>query len=143
VWSDETSGDQRLRRTEDLGKEEGADLIEGSSLVRDEIREGLARSGRFSIVESPQQADAVLAGLAGFEKWYHGMEGFYGLEGDLDTHYLGVGNFRLIESKSNQTIWTQEYKKGLFKLHQTVANHVAEQMVGKLLQDTAFADSSR
>ncbi len=128
---------------EDLGKEEGADLIEGSSLVRDEIREGLARSGRFSIVESPQQADAVLTGLAGFEKWYHGMEGFYGLEGDLDTHFVGVGHFRLVESKTKQTIWIHEYEKGFLKPTQSITDRVAEQMVGKLLHDTAFADSSR
>lgn len=59
---------------EDLGKEKDADLIEGSSLVREQITTELARSGRFSVVQSPQEADAVLAGLAGFEKWYHGVE---------------------------------------------------------------------
>ncbi len=128
---------------EDLGKEEGADLIEGSSLVRDDISAGLARSERFSVVQSPQEADAVLAGLAGFEKWYHGMEGFYGLEGDLDTHFLGVGNFRLVESKTNQTIWTHKYERGFLKPTQSITSRVAEQMVGKLLHDTAFADSSR
>ena len=127
---------------EDLGKERDSDLIEGSDIVRNEIYARLAKSGRFSVVDSPQQADAVLAGLAGFEKWYHGMEGFYGLEGDLDTHYLGVGHFRLLESKTKQPIWTHEYKRGLFKLHQTVTSRVAEQTVGKLLQDTAHADGS-
>ena len=127
---------------EDLGKEKEADLIEGSGLVRDEISTELARSGRFSIVQSPQEADAVLAGLAGFEKWYHGMEGFYGLEGDLDTHYLGVGHFRLMESKTKQTIWTHEYERGFLKPTQSITSRVAEQVVNKLIHDTARADSS-
>ncbi|TKB68787.1 MAG: hypothetical protein E8D52_07305 [Nitrospira sp.] len=128
---------------EDLGKEKDADLIEGSDIVSDEISAGLAKSGRFSVVDSPQQADAVLTGLAGFEKWYHGMEGFYGLEGDLDTHYLGVGHFQLLESKTKQPIWTHEYEKGFFKLHQTVTSRVAQQTVDKLLQDAMLADGKK
>ena len=127
---------------EDLGKEKDADLIEGSSLVRDKISTELARSGRFSVVQSPQEADAVLNGLAGFEKWYHGMEGFLGFEGDLDTHYLGVGHFRLVESNTKETIWTHEYEKGLLKPNQSISSRVAEQMVDKLLRDTARANSS-
>lgn len=127
---------------EDLGKEKDADLIEGSDIVRDEIRAGLAKSNRFSVVDSPEQADAVLAGLAGFEKWYHGMEGFYGLEGDLDTHYLGVGHFRLMDSKTKQIIWTHEYKTGFLNPKQSVTERVADQVVDKLLHDTARADGS-
>lgn len=128
---------------EDLGKEDGGDLIEGSGIVREKIRKGLAQSGRFSIVESPQQADAILAGLAGFEKWYHGMEGFYGLEGDLDTHFLGVGHFRLLDSRTKETIWTHEYKTGFLNPKQSVAERVGEQVVDKLIHDTALADGSR
>lgn len=127
---------------EDLGKEEGAAIIQGSSLVRDEIRAGLVRSGRFSVVPSPEQADAVLAGLAGFEKWYHGIEGFYELEGNLDTNYLGVGHFRLVDSKTKQTIWTHEYERGLLNPKQSVAERVADQAVEKLLHDTARADNA-
>jgi hypothetical protein len=99
----------------------------------------LARSESFSVVRSAEEADAVLAGLAGFEKWYHGMEGFYGLEGDWDTHFLGVGNFRLVESKTNQTIWTHKYERGLLKPTQSITGRVVEQMVGKLLH----ADTSQ
>jgi TolB-like protein len=128
---------------ENLGKEKDADLIEGSSLVRKEIGTELARSGRFSVVESPQEADAVLTGLAGFEKWYHGMEGFYGLEGDLDTHYLGVGHFRLVESKTKQTIWTHQYERGFLKPTQSITSRVAAQVVDRLLHDVARVDSSR
>jgi hypothetical protein len=127
---------------EDLGKEEDADLIEGSSIVRNEISTELARSGRFSVVQSPEEADAVLAGLAGYEKWYHGMEGFFGFEGDLDSHYLGVGHFRLVESNTKQTIWTHEYKRGFLNPTQSVAERVASQVVDKLLKDATRVDSS-
>ena len=127
---------------EDLGQEEGAVFIEGSGIVRDGIGTGLARSGRFSIVQSPEQADAVLAGLAGFEKWYHGIEGFYELEGNLDSHYAGVGHFRLVDSKTKQTIWTHEYERGLLNPKQSVAERVADQAVEKLLHDTARADNA-
>lgn len=126
---------------ENLGEERDADLIEGSNLVREEISTELARSGRFSVVQSPQEADAVLVGLAGFEKWYHGMEGFYGLEGDLDTHFVGVGHVRLVESKTKQTIWTHEYQRGFLKPTQSITSRVAEQMVDKLLHDATLADS--
>ncbi len=128
---------------EDLGEEDGGDLIEGSGIVRETIRKGLVQSGRFSIVESPQQADAILAGVAGFEKWYHGMEGFYGLEGDLDTHFLGVGHFRLLDSRTQETIWTHEYQTGFLNPKQSVAERVGEQVVDKLIHDTARADGSR
>lgn len=124
---------------DDLGREEGANLIENSNHVREEISTGLTQSGRFSVVQSPQEADAVLTGLAGLEKWYHGMEGFYGLEGDLDTSHLGVGRFRLVDTKTNQTIWTHDYKRGLLKPTQSVTSRVANQVVETLLFDAARA----
>ncbi|OQW30577.1 MAG: hypothetical protein A4E19_09725 [Nitrospira sp. SG-bin1] len=124
---------------EDLGHEEGAPLIEGSNVVKEEISAGLAKSGRFSLAESPRQADAILAGLAGFEKWYHGMEGFYGLEGDLDTHYLGVGHFRLVDAKTKEPIWTHEYERGLLKPTQSITSRVADQVVEQLLSDATLA----
>jgi hypothetical protein len=123
----------------DLGKEEGADLIEASTMVRERIETGLAQSGRFSIVRSPEEADAILAGVAGIERWYHGMEGFYGLEGDLDTHHLGVGRLRLIDTHTQQVIWTHTYKGGFLKLHQSVSSRVADQVTEKLLADVTLA----
>jgi hypothetical protein len=120
---------------EDLGKEGGANLIEKSDVIKAHIGAALAQSGRFSIATAPHQADAILTGLAGIEPWYHGMEGFYGLEGDLDSHYLGVGHVRLIDSKTKQILWTHEYEPGFFKLHQTVERRVAEQVVNTLLRD--------
>lgn len=126
---------------EDLGKGEGSNLIGHSDLVREKIVTDLSKSGRFSIVQSPEQADAILTGLAGIEQWYHGMEGFYGLEGDLDTHHLGVGRLRLADPSTKEPIWTYEYKGGLLKLQQSVLERVGEQVVERLLQAASQAES--
>lgn len=128
---------------EDLGHDDGANLIEETSSIRELIRSGLAKSGRFSIVQDPQQADAVLTGLVGVEPWYHGMEGYYGMEGDLDDHEVGVGKLQLIDSKTKQTIWTHNYESGFLNPDQTVGERVANQVVEKLLQDASRTDSEQ
>lgn len=122
----------------DLGQEDEAHLLEASAAVREKISAGLSRSGRFSLVQDPQQADAVLAGLAGLERWYHGMEGYYGMEGDLDSHELGVGTLRLFDSKTKHIIWTHEYKTGFLRPTQTVAERVAEQVAEQLVHDASY-----
>lgn len=66
----------------------------------------------------------------------HGMDE---LEGDLDTHYLGVGHLRLTDSKTKQVMWTHEYERGFLKLHQSVQSRVAEQVADRLLRDATPA----
>lgn len=127
---------------EDLGNGDDANLIEEISSVRELIRSGLAKSGRFSIVQDPQQADAVLTGLVGVEPWYHGMEGYYGMEGDLDDHEVGVGKLRLLDSKTKQTIWTHEYEGGFLNPDQSVAERVANQIVERLVKDASRTDTT-
>jgi hypothetical protein len=58
----------------ELRENDSSNLIEGSIRVRETIQAELARSERFTVVQDPAQADAVLGGLAGVERWYHGME---------------------------------------------------------------------
>lgn len=128
---------------DDLDQQEGADLIEKSGMVRDHIRKRLAKSGRFSVVQNPEQADAILTGLAGVELWYHGMEGYYGMEGDMDNHELGIGTLRLLDAKTKQPIWTHEYETGLLSPKQSVIERVADQMVDTLVQDTLHADKMK
>lgn len=122
---------------EDLGHEEGAELVEETRSVREIISTELVKSGRFSVVQDLQQADAILTGLVGVERWYHGLEGYYGMEGDLDDHELGVGNVRLVDSKTKQPIWTHKYQPGLLSPTQSVAERVADQVVEKLLHDAS------
>lgn len=126
---------------EDLGHEEDADLIEKTGSVREKISTGLAQSKRFSVVQDLQQADSILTGLVGVERWYHGMEGYYGMEGDLDDHELGIGKVRLLDSKTKQPIWMHKYEPGLLSPTQSVTERVADQIVDKLLHDAARADS--
>lgn len=122
---------------EDLGHDEGAELVEETGSVRERISTGLVKSGRFSVVQDPQQADAILTGLVGIERWYHGLEGYYGMEGDLDDHELGIGNVRLVDSRTKQPIWTHKYQPGLLTPTQSVAERVADQVVDKLLHDAS------
>jgi hypothetical protein len=109
-----------------LGNEDGA------GLVREKIRLGLVRSQRFEVVEVPDDADAILTGVAGVERRYTGSQG------NLQTHYSGLGVLRIVELKTRQTIWTFEYKRG-FGGPLSVSSRVANQLVNKLLTDAANA----
>jgi len=102
----------------DLGNEEGADLI------REKMRVRLLNSGRFEIVENPERADAVLTGSAGVEKRLH----------DGTTSYHGEGLLRLIDTKTQKTIWAHEYQRG-FMFGGSVSTRVADQMTDQLLKD--------
>jgi hypothetical protein len=124
----------------ELREDDTSNLIERSDVVREAIREGLAQSGRFAITQDLSQADAVLTGLAGVERWYHGMEGYYGMEGDLDTHELGIGKLRLEDAKTKKVIWTHEYETGFLNPKQSVAERVAEQVTEKLVSDASHLD---
>jgi hypothetical protein len=78
--------------------------------------------------------------VAGFQRWYFGMESFYGLEGSLNTQYSGIGMVRLLDSKTKQPIWTHEYETGFFHPTQSVVDRVADQFADQLLGAAALAD---
>lgn len=124
---------------EDLTHGEDPHLVEGSDLVKEKISQKLTQSGRFVIVERPDLADALLTGVAGFQRWYFGMESFFGLEGSLNTQYAGIGMVRLLDAKTKRPIWTHEYETGLFHPTQPVVDRVANQIAEKLLADAALA----
>lgn len=126
----------------DLTHGEDPYLVEGSDLVKEKIRERLTQSGRFSIVDTLEEADAALTGVAGFQRWYFGMESFYGLEGGLNTQTSGIGMVRLLDSKTKQLIWAHEYETGFFHPTQSVTDRVADQVADKLLSDAVRAEST-
>lgn len=97
---------------------------EGSDLVREKLRVRLINSGRFEIVEIPDRADAILTGSAGVEKRLD--------EGT--TNYRGTGLLRLVDTKTQKTIWAHEYQRG-FMLGGSVSTRVANQMADQLLKD--------
>lgn len=124
----------------DLTHGEDPYLVEGSDQVRKRIQARLVQSGRFSVVDTLEEADAALTGVAGFQRWYFGMESFYGLEGSLNTQYAGIGMVRLLNSKTKQLIWAHEYEAGFFHPAESVVERVANQFADTLLSATALAD---
>jgi hypothetical protein len=96
---------------------------DGAGLVREKIRARLAACGAVKVVETREKADAVLTGTAGVEtRQYRGTTG-----------YAGYGIFRLVELKTDETIWSYEYKRG-FMLAGSVSSRVANQVVDQLLK---------
>jgi TolB-like protein len=126
----------------DLTHGEDPYLVEGSDQVRKRIQERLVQSKRFSVVDTLEEADAALTGVAGFQRWYFGMESFYGLEGSLNTQYAGIGMVRLLDSKTKQLIWAHEYETGFFHPTQSVIDRVADQVADKLLSDAIRAEGT-
>jgi hypothetical protein len=124
----------------DLTHGEDPYLVEGSDQVRKRIQARLVQSGRFSVVDTLEEADATLTGVAGFQRWYFGMESFYGLEGSLNTQYAGIGMLRLLNAKTKQLIWAHEYEAGFFHPTQSVLDRVADQLADKLLSDATRAN---
>ena len=96
---------------------------QGADLVREKLRVRLLNSSRFEVVESPDRADAVLTGSAGVEG---------------TTNYRGTGLLRLVDTKTQKTIWAHEYQRG-FMLGGSVSTRVANQMADQLLKDADTA----
>lgn len=97
---------------------------EGADLVREKLRVRLLNSGRFEVVESSDRADAILTGAAGVERYVH--QGTMG--------YRGTGLLRLVDTKTQKTIWAHEYQRG-FMFGGSVSTRVADQMADQLLKD--------
>jgi hypothetical protein len=111
----------------DLGNQEGADL------VREEIRLRLLKSDRFSVVERPEVADAGLTGVAGVVRSTTAVktDSANGAVSGGRTVLSGVGIVRLVDTKTEETIWVYEYKPGFsFK-----GASVADKTVDQLLKD--------
>jgi hypothetical protein len=109
---------------------------DGSALLREKLRLELSKSPRFTVVGSLELADAVLIGTAAAERRYPADEG------NLETHFAGVGIFRLVELQTQETVWTFEYKRGVVAPGNSPSSRVAGQVVERLLRDTAAADSN-
>ncbi len=109
----------------DFGAGEGADL------VREKLRLRLVETGRFSVVESVDAAEAVLTGAAGVSRGYHSNVNSSG--GSGTTTYQGYGVLRLILLRTQEPVWFFEYKRGFgFGSRST---RVANQIADKLLKD--------
>ena len=103
----------------DFGYDENADI------VREKVRIRLAKSSRFTIVEHEENADAVLMGAVRLP----------------ENMAQNAAVLRLIDRKSDATIWTFEYKNGFFIGN--ASTRVADQLVKKLLKDVEDADKRK
>ena len=118
--------DVRAIYVDDLGSDAGADLI------REKIKMRLVESGRFTVVESPGSADAILAGAAAVHT------NTYGTDGDTHTARKGRGVFRLIEPHTQEVIWITEI--GWNFGFGSAESKVAKKTVNRLLKATKLAD---
>lgn len=114
---------------------------EYSDLVREKIRVRLMKSDRFSVVEKPEDADAILTGVAGIEISHSGSVDTTSdgkVQGSSNTTYRGLGVLRLVDAKSQETIWVFEYKRGFS--FGSASSRVANKTVEKLFKDAMVAD---
>jgi hypothetical protein len=118
-----------------LGNEEGSDL------VREKIRLRLAKSDRFSVVERAESADAVLTGVAGVVRSTVPVSTVNGSISGGGTHFSGVGVLRLVDTKTDETIWVYEYKRG-FSLT-GASDRVADKTVEQLLKDSKVPEKKK
>jgi hypothetical protein len=100
--------------------------------VGEQLVARLASSGRFAVVEKSASADAVLNGKAGSTK----------SEKDGKKFVTGFASLRLTDPKSDEIIWTFEYRKGQGGAARA-ADRVADQFIEKLLADAATAAAAR
>src|SRR4030095_13932271 len=127
----------------DLGKEDGADL------VREKIRLRLLKSERFTVVETPEAADAILTGVAGVERREYSSVSTNpstgAVSGSGGTSYAGLGILRLVDVKSQETVWTFEYKRGFGfgSASSRVANKTVEQLLKNATASDKKDDSSK
>ena len=96
---------------------------DGSAMVREKIRARMVSSGTFLITEKSQDADAVLTGFAGVETY----------QSKGSTNYRGVGMVRVVDLKTQETIWAYEYRRGIM-LWGSVSSRVANQITDQLLK---------
>jgi hypothetical protein len=101
-----------------------------SKEVAEQLISRLVASGRFAVVEKEAAADATLKGHAGSTK----------SEKDGKQYVTGFADLRLTDPKSDEIIWTFEYKKGKGSAARA-ADRVADQFIEKLLADAQTADA--
>ena len=111
---------------------------DSSDLVREKIRLRLMQTGKFTVVERREDADAIFTGTVVMEKHISG-----GL-GDVDTSNKAVAIFYLRSAVTDEVIWTYEYKPKFFNIAIFTDkatrgyNRVAERTVERLLKDAGY-----
>ena len=126
---------------------------ESSALIREKLRAKLVNSGRFEVVESASDADAIMTGAAHVDKTQVGSissdsTGIYGREG---ASYNGQGVIRLVSTSTKETIWIYEYKSNakmrrfipMMPPPASASGDVAGKTVKQLLKDAGMSKKKK
>lgn len=111
---------------------------DNSDIIREKIRLRLIETGKFTVVDRREEADAIFTGTVVMEKHIGG-----GL-GDIDTTNKGVAVFYLRRPVTGEVIWTYEYKPKFFNIAIWTDkatrgyNRVAERTVERLMKDAGY-----
>ena len=116
----------------ELGKDEMSDLI------REKIRIRLMKSDRFSVVETPESADAILIGATGVSSKHVSTISTNPVTGQVSgsggTVYEGNAVVRLVDAQTKETIWIYEYKRGFFR-PRSASGDIAGKIIDHLTKD--------
>lgn len=110
---------------------------DSSDIIREKLKIRLMQTGKFTVVERESEADAIFTGTVVMDD-----------RGDRGPHYSeaslkGVAVFYL-RRKSNEVIWSYEYKPKFFDMavfsDKTVRayNQVAERTIERLMKDAGY-----
>jgi hypothetical protein len=86
----------------------------------------------------------VLTGVAGVERRYNSSvttDPNGNVSGAGNTSYAGVGVLRLVDTKTDETIWVFEYKRGFS--FGSASSRVADKTVEQLLKDAKAAEKKK
>jgi hypothetical protein len=109
--------------------------VKGSA-VQEKLRLELMKSKHFEVVESSEAADAVLTGMVWEPIRQVGISSpgpIFSSILETDPLRWGKGALRLVDAKSNETIWSYEYKRGFNR--NRAAGRIADIVVDKLVKD--------
>ena len=105
-------------------------------LFRSRIR--LMKSDRFSVVETPEEADAILVGAAGVSSRHVSSVSTNPVTGQVSgsggTVYDGSAVVRLVDPQGKETIWIYEYKRGFFR-PRSASGDIAGKIIDHLTKD--------
>lgn len=115
---------------------------EGAGLIREKLINRLVQSGKVTVVESPEQADAILVGVGEVTRGvrYTSTQTESGGSASGGTKYDATLVVRLI-SREKAILWVDEAKPGL--MARSVSSSVADKIVKNLLKSIDKAQKSK
>jgi hypothetical protein len=119
--------DVRKIYVDTFGNGDGADVIRSKVITR------LVKAGRFEVVQSAEQADAVLTGASQVSKTSHYSASANGQYGNASggTRYHATAGIQLL-SKDQRILWADDASNGAFS--RSASSSLADHIVKDLLK---------